>query len=137
MKRIVVGTMLATALGGCALWWPPASLLQRADRLVQQGDYASAIRTYDELLAKYPADPAATRALASRDAVAGLLAARGDIARLRQELAAREGELTRLRQELEQLREDLENLKKIDLRDERRRPMTPTSPPAATPERGR
>jgi predicted Zn-dependent protease len=101
-------------LAGCAPWWPPATLLERADRLVQQGDYASAVRTYDELLAKYPDDPAARRALTSRDAVAGLLEAR-------KELAARDGELTRLRQEVERLREDLENLKKLDLRDERRR----------------
>jgi len=112
---------MAMLLAGCAPWWPPATLLDRADRLVQKGDYASAVRTYDELLAKYPDDPSARRALVSRDAVAGLLAARADIARLREELASRDGELNRLRQELERLREDLENLKRLDLRDERRR----------------
>ena len=112
---------MAMVLAGCAPWWPPATLLDRADRLVQKGDYASAVRTYDELLAKYPDDPSARRALVSRDAVAGLLAARADIARLREELASRDGELNRLRQELERLREDLENIKRLDLRDERRR----------------
>src|SRR2546425_416305 len=121
VSRFVWGATMAMLLAGCAPWWPPATLLDRADRLVQKGDYASAVRTYDELLAKYPDDPSARRALVSRDAVAGLLAARADIARLREELASRDGELNRLRQELERLREDLENLKRLDLRDERRR----------------
>jgi len=121
VSRFVWGATMAMLLAGCAPWWPPATLLDRADRLVQKGDYASAVRTYDELLAKYPDDPSARRALVSRDAVAGLLAARADIVRLREELASRDGELNRLRQELERLREDLENLKRLDLRDERRR----------------
>jgi hypothetical protein len=102
-------------------------LLERADRLVQQGQYQAAIHAYDELVAMYPTDPGAPRALAARDALGSLLAARGDVARLKEELAARDSELGRLKQDLqrlqteaERLRADLEELKKIDLKQERR-----------------
>lgn len=117
-------------LGGCAAWpWRPASrLLERGDVLAAHGDYAAAVRAWDELLARYPDDPAAPAALARRDTAAALLAAREEVARLRSELAAREAEVGRLRQELarlgaeaERLRSDLEQLKRIDLRLERRR----------------
>lgn len=109
----------ALLLAGCALM--PNTLLDRADRQIARGDYASAVRTYDELLARYPDDPAAPRALAARDILGSLLAARDDISRLRKELTVREAELGRIKQDLESLREDLENLKRIDLREERRR----------------
>lgn len=104
---------------GCAAI--PTALLDRADRQIARGDYVSAVRTYDELLARYPDDPAAPRALASRDILGSLLAARDDISRLRKELTAREAELGRIKQDLESLRGDLENLKRLDLREERRR----------------
>lgn len=45
----------------------------------------------------------------------------GDVARLQQELATRQADLARLNAEAEKLRADLENLKRIDLRLERRR----------------
>lgn len=117
-------------LAGCAAWpWRPASrLLERGDTLAAGGDYAAAVRAWDELLARYPDDPAAPAALARRDTTAALLAAREEVARLRAELAARDAEVGRLRQELarlgaeaERLRSDLEHLKRIDLRLERRR----------------
>jgi hypothetical protein len=104
---------------GCAA--VPNELLDRADRQIALGDYASAIRTYDEVLARYPDDPAAPRALAARDILGSLLAARDDISRLRKELTAREAELGRIKQDLDSLRGDLEDLKRIDLKEERRR----------------
>jgi predicted nuclease with TOPRIM domain len=124
LTRLVLG-VAALVLAGCATLWPPILLLDRADRLAARGDYGGAVRTYDELLAKYPQDH---RAQARRDTLAGLLAARADLARVREELAAREIELSRLRQEMqrllaetERLRGDIEELKKIDLRQEERR----------------
>jgi len=113
--------LLAVAVlwAGCAAI--PNALLDRADRQIAHGDYASAMRTYDELLARYPDDPAAPRALAARDILGSLLAARDDISRLRKELSAREAELGRIKQDLESLRGDLEDLKRIDLKEERRR----------------
>jgi TolA-binding protein len=123
-------------LVGCTA--APNALLDRADRQIAQGDYIAAVRTYDELLARYPDDSAALRAWAGRDILGGLLAARDDVSRLRKELtareaelgrikqdlesqlSAREAELGRIKQDLESLREDLEQLKRIDLRQERR-----------------
>ncbi len=132
MRRAVLG-LLALALAGCASTWPSpfaspaASMLERADALVARGDYAGAVAAYDELLARYPSDGLAGRALASRDTAATIIAAREEIARLRAELEAREGELRRVRQELQRLtaesdrlRADLEHLKRIDLKLERR-----------------
>jgi signal transduction histidine kinase len=132
---VLVGAVLLVA--GCATWpWRPASrLLDQGDALAARGDYAGAVRAWDELLARYPDDPAAPAALARRDTTAALLAAREELARVRGELAAREAELGRARQELarlgaeaerlrseaERLRADLEHLKRIDLRLERRR----------------
>ena len=124
---LVLGAALALAACATSLW-PPGLLLDRADHLIAQGDHAAAVRLYDEVLAKYPDDPLARRAQARRDTVSSLLAARADLTRLRVELTARETELTRLRQELqrleaeaERLRADIEELKRIDLRQERRR----------------
>lgn len=124
-------------------------MLAKADRLVDQGEYARALEAYDELLVRYPDDAAAPRARSTRDAVARLVAARDEVERLRRELAGarqaltardgeldtarqalttRDGELQRARQELqrvtaesERLRADLERLKRIDLGIERRR----------------
>jgi hypothetical protein len=125
LTRLVLGAAVL-GLSACATsLWPPALLLDRADRLVARGDYGGAVRTYDELLAKYPQDH---RALARRDTLTGLMAARADLARLREELTARESELSRLRLEMqrllaetERLRDDIEELKRIDLRQEERR----------------
>ena len=125
--RLLVGIALVSVASGCAASRPATSLLERADRLVQQGQYQAGMRAYDELVSTYPTDPGAPRALAARDALGSLLAARGDVARLKEELAARDSELGRLKQELqrlqsetERLRADLEALKKIDLKQERR-----------------
>lgn len=117
--------LVALGLAGCATaGWPfgdATTLLTRADRLAQRQQYDSSLRVYDEFLARYPDDPAAPRALRSRDAVASIITARAELARLRQELAARDAELARLRQEAERLRADLEKLKEVDLNLERKK----------------
>ena len=128
MNRLVLG-IVALMLATCTSWLrPPALLLDRADGLVARGDYRAAMRTYDELLTKYPDHSLAPRAQTRRDTLGSLLAARADLVRLREELTAREGELSRLRQEMqrlqaetERLRADIEELKRIDLRQEERR----------------
>lgn len=125
MRRLLGAALLATALGGCASAdWPFAnatSLLARADRLAERQQYEAALRSYDEFLTRYPGDAAAPRALKSRDAIASIVTARGELARLRNELAARDAELARLRQESERLRADLEKLKEVDLNLERKK----------------
>lgn len=131
--RLALGAAVLVLTAGCLMAQPAATLLDHADHLVKQGDYASAVKVYDDLLTRYPDNRLADRALASRQTVASLLAARADVARLRQEVSARDAELSRLKQEvtardaevsrlkqdLEKLRQDLENMKKIDLRERR------------------
>jgi len=126
MRHALVAFLIAVVLaGGCASAdWPfngSASLLARADRLADRQQYEPAVRAYDEFLARYPADPAAPRALKSRDTLVSIVTARAELARLRSELAARDGELARLRQETERLRADLEKLKEVDLNLERKK----------------
>ena len=124
-KVIVIVVMAVVAGGGCAgADWPfngSASLLARADRFADRHQYESALRSYDEFLARYPTDPAMPRALKSRDTIASIVTGRAELARLRSELAARDGELARLRQETERLRADLEKLKEVDLNLERKK----------------
>jgi hypothetical protein len=115
---------LALVLGGCATGWPfgdATALLTHADRLADRQQYYSALRAYDEFLTRHAGDPAAPRALKSRDALASIIMARAELARLRHELAARDAELTKLRQEAERLRADLEKLKDVDLNLERKK----------------
>ena len=140
MRRPVAGLLLACALvTGCASapsWWPSfapftrasKASLAKAERLTEEGQYQQAVAAYDEFLAQHADDSQAPRALANRDAIAGFLSARADLARARQDLAAREAEVARLRDELarvrqesERMRADLERLKQIDLRQDRRR----------------
>jgi hypothetical protein len=141
MTRSVAGLLLVGALfTGCASgplplsWsWPPftrasKTSLAKAERLTEEGQYQQAVAAYDEFLAVHPDDSQAPRALANRDAIAGFLSARTELARARQDLAAREAEVARLREELarvrqesERMRADLERLKQIDLRQDRRR----------------
>lgn len=126
MRDALVVLLAALVLGGgCASSDRPfngsASLLARADRLADRQQYAPAVRAYDEFLARYPTDPAAPRALRSRDTLVSIVTARAELARLRSEVAARDGELARLRQETERLRADLEKLKEVDLNLERKK----------------
>jgi chromosome segregation ATPase len=142
VRRAALGVLLVSALfTACAsrpfsswpfTWrpFPRASTvsLAKAEKLTEDGQYQQAVAAYDEFLAVHPDDAQAPRALANRDAIAGFLSARAEMARLRQDLTAREAEVARLREELarvrqesERLRVDLERLKQIDLRPERRR----------------
>lgn len=152
MTRWALVVMIG-AIAGCASASParpPAMLLVHADRMMIVGEYADALEAYGEILAKYPDADEAGRARGSREAIAALLAARAqvarltadmkareaevartrehDVARAREQLAARDGELARARQEIarltaeaDRLRADLETLKKIDIDLERRR----------------
>jgi hypothetical protein len=145
LTRCVV-IVIIWAIAGCVSSPPPsrpsAALLVRADRLVADGQYAGALEAYGEILTKYPDTHEADRARSSREALAGLLAARAQVARLtadmkaqeaelvrtREQVAARDSELARARQEIvrltaeaDRLRADLEHLKKIDIDLERRR----------------
>ncbi|MGH7308374.1 MAG: hypothetical protein ACREK6_06740 [Candidatus Rokuibacteriota bacterium] len=127
--RVLFGLVLAALASGCATGPRPAmTLLASADRLLEQGQYRAALRAYDELLSTHPHDAVAPRAQATRDTLGTLLAARADVVRLKEELAVRDTDLGRLKQELqrlqaeaESLRADLAELKKIDLKQERRR----------------
>ena len=135
MRRIGLAAVLLLLTAGCASWpagWPlarpSATLLAEADRLAVAGEYARAVVAYDEVLGRYPDDGEAPRALARRDALASILAAREDLARLRQEvgrladdLGRREAELARLKQELARRQAELERLKQIDMRLPQRR----------------
>jgi hypothetical protein len=127
MRRLVAVAVVSVMLAGCAgAEWPlgggaASSLLARADKLADRQQYEPALRTYDEFLTRYPTDPAAPRALKSRDTIASIVTARGELARLRGELAARDAELAKLRQESERLRADLEKLKEVDLNLERKK----------------
>jgi hypothetical protein len=138
MRRSAAGLLLVCSLvTACAsgpLSWPPffkgtsKASLAKAERLTEEGQYQQAVAAYDEFLAEHADDAQAPLALANRDAIAGFLTARAELARLRQDLSAREVEVARLREELarvrqesERMRADLERLKQIDLRPERRR----------------
>jgi chromosome segregation ATPase len=95
----------ATLIGltGCAAAPRPVArastaVLARADQALQRAEYASAVKAYDDFLARYPHDQAAPRARASRETVALMLAGRAELEQLHQDLARREGELARLRE---------------------------------------
>jgi hypothetical protein len=125
VSRRLTAALAVVALTGCAgAGWSSggaASLLEHADEMADRQQYERALRAYDEFLTRYANDPAAPRALKSRDAVASIVTARTELARLRSELAARDAELAKLRQETERLRADLEKLKDVDLNLERKK----------------
>lgn len=132
MRLTLLAVVLPLVLAGCSTWnlmnplSAPSTMLAKADRLTADGDYRSAVATYDAYLAQYSDDSQTIRA--RRDAVASIMTTRDEIARLtqelsrvRDELAKREGDLARVRQEAEKLRADLERLKQIDLQLEKRK----------------
>lgn len=137
MKRSALGALLVSMFFTACASGPVARRpferastvsLARAEKLTEEGQYQQALAAYDEFLAVHADDAQAPRALGHRDAIAGYLTARAELARLRQDLTAREAEVARLREELarvrqesERLRADLERLKQIDLRPDRRR----------------
>jgi chromosome segregation ATPase len=73
-------------------------LLVRADQMMTAGEYGDALEAYGEILAKYPDADEARRARGSREAIAALLAARAQVARLTADMKAREAELARTRE---------------------------------------
>jgi hypothetical protein len=106
MRAPVVALLLALLSGGCAslpAWpWSYSPELAKADRLVEQGEYAAAVALYDAYLARHRAD---ARVRMSRNTVASILALQRELGRLREDLSRREA--------------DLERLKELDLRIER------------------
>jgi len=136
MTRLCATLVVVTLLtSGCsvlsrdALFSREASrALAEADAHATNSDYPAAVAAYDAYLARYPDDEGAARARAMRALVAELLAARAQLAALRDRVPARDAEVARLRQELTarqaeiaRLREDLDALKRTDLQMERRR----------------
>ncbi len=116
MRRAWLVLPLLLALQACAsgpFARPSATMLAKADRLAEQGNYEAAVAAYDKFLAARAGDSAAGRARMSRETAAAVVSTRAEIARLRQELAKREADLARVR-------DDLERLKQIDLRLEKR-----------------
>ena len=98
----------------------PTLLLVRADRQAGEGDWEAALASYDELLARFPNDPAAPRALRSRDTLVASLEAQQELARRREEVERLRSELVRLQQEEARLREEEARLQqeKASLRQE-------------------
>jgi septal ring factor EnvC (AmiA/AmiB activator) len=95
---VIIGCLAACSSRPVATF--EVALLDEADRRAAQGDYAAAVNLYEDILA-FQADPAVLdRARTRRDTVAGLLAARGEVARVREQLAAREAEVRRLQEQL-------------------------------------
>ncbi len=130
--RLGAVVTVVVALAGCSalptFMRPAGALLERADGLVIAGRYTEAVAAYDEWLARYPDDGGAPRVASRRETVAALVETRAEVARLRRQLGERDADVGRLRQEAERLRQegerlrtDLENLKRIDLRQERGR----------------
>lgn len=139
--------VVTVALGGCASFGA-AGLVERGDRLAVAGDLPAALRAYDDALAQGVAGATETRARAGRTTTAAALAARdelqgvrddlarreselarvrADIQKLTRDLSARDGELSRAKQDLtrlageaEQLRSSIEDLKRLEIRMERR-----------------
>ena len=109
MRRAWLVLPLLLALPACAsgpFARPSATMLAKADRLAEQGNYEAAVAAYDKFLAAHADDSEAGRARMSRETAAAVVSTRAEITRLRQELA--------------RVREDLERLKEIDLRLEKR-----------------
>ena len=117
-------TLIALLVQGCALFRPDRGLAD-ADARAARGEYQVALAAYDAYLKDNPED---ARVKAMRALTAELMAARAELAALRERAPARDAEVARLRQELTarqaevtRLREDLEALKRTDLQMERRR----------------
>lgn len=120
MSRLVRAPVLMlvalATVAGCASSAPPAlppppppgtALLARADELTGLGEYARAIEAYDVYLQLHDGAVAVPRVRATRAALAGVVAARAEVARLAGELSAREREIGRLRQALVAREQDL------------------------------
>jgi chromosome segregation ATPase len=107
LRWVPVLLLLATTTGCVSLpFVAPALLLARADRQAREGAWEAAVASYDEFLARFPADASAPRALESRDTLAATLTIRAELARRRDEVARLRKELEQLQSEEVRLRED-------------------------------
>jgi hypothetical protein len=113
VRRAGPAALLALVLlgAGCARFAPfarpAATALGAADALAERGEHGLALDAYDDFLRRFPDDAGATRARATRETLAELLASRRELVRLRQALEAREEELARLREALHRREADL------------------------------
>lgn len=117
MRAALVVLCAAVTLAGCvtvAAPPPPAPsaiLRERAERMVERGEPEAAVRAYDEILEQYPDDPEAWRVRASRSVLTAMMAAQGEVARLRQEARQGERDLERVRRDLAAKDADLSQLR--------------------------
>jgi len=142
-RALAVALVLAA---GCATAPPAPDPLARADQQMAAARYRDAARLYEEFIRTNPEHPSAVRARAAQGALDKLLTAQDDLERLRAEVATKDAEVARLRQELaargaetasrnadlgrlrrdlearqaevDRLKADLERLRSIDLRRE-------------------
>ena len=61
--RIVFVSFLAVAVGGCAWLFPERALMKKAREFEDQGKYADAVATYEEVIRKFPKKEEADAAL--------------------------------------------------------------------------
>jgi outer membrane protein assembly factor BamD (BamD/ComL family) len=130
---IVAGTLCA----GCGTVTPDSgeaarsvtaaaqkTVLAEADAKLAAADYSGAQTLYAEFASSHPDHADASRARALRVVLDRLLAAEGELARvkrsdevpkLRRELSERQAEVERLKTETAKLRADMERLRDIDL----------------------
>ncbi len=124
MTRLAPAILAVVLLApGCALFRDKT--LAEADAQAARGDYKVALTGYDAYLKDHPDDE---RTRAVRALVSELVAARAELAALRERTRGESSEVTRLRQELTarqaevaRLKQDLEALKRADLQLERQR----------------
>ena len=102
----------------------PKPALAEADAKLADADYSGAQILYAEFATSHPDHADASRARALRVVLDRLLAAEGELARvkrsdeaprLRRELSERQAEVERLKTETAKLRADMERLRDIDL----------------------
>jgi hypothetical protein len=98
-----LGAIIVCLVVGCSprpVVRPAVALLDEAERLAIQGDYPGAVSLYDDVLSRQTDPAVVARARAGRDTAAGVLTARAEQARLREQLAAREAEVRLLQDQL-------------------------------------
>jgi multidrug resistance efflux pump len=134
---ISLAIVAATLCAGCGTLAPgtgeavrsetaasPKAVLAEADARLAAADYSRAQTLYAEFASSNPDHAEASRARTLRVVLDRLLAAEGELARvkrsdeipkLRRELSERQAEVERLKTETAKLRADMERLRNIDL----------------------
>lgn len=116
-RAVLAAVLLLSGCTGVGSWGSSGgALLDRADDRMMAADYRGAVSLYDRFLQQNADDPAAGRVRATRSALERLLAAQGEVERLRKEVVTDRAEIERLKAETTRLRADLERLRNIDLR---------------------